>query len=170
MLPPNFSYFSLRIDEAPEGVVVNKVPGDADGPATNTHLTLKAIIAIMNQKSTTLTFTVPNNAFGTPWQCYLYNTTNGLQFTGVAYKSLGGGKYSVDVPLLAGPIGINYRHLVCTFHLPGNLANGLITIQGQIQTPGVNLTDSTGSATARITPIVEAIYLINQRLLYQLYD
>lgn len=173
--PPAKLYLSLNVEDALEGVPVNKLVGDTDGP---THWTRLDIVTKLVSYSSSakndipVVLTVPGNALGVPWHVFVRNTTGG-GLTEVGYENLGGGRYRVTTdlsPVFLFPWQPFYyrKQIVWRFLIPNELAPQTINVTAELEVPAI---DPIGTGTVRIlgpgSP--HALIVANRKLLYDKY-
>jgi hypothetical protein len=175
VVPPPKLYLSLNVEDALEGVPVNKLVGDTTGP---THYTRLEIVTKLVSYSASakndipVVLNVPGNLLGAPSNVYVRNTNGGDQ-TAVAYENLGGGRYRVTTDLSSVFVtpwkGLYYRkQIVWRFLIPNELSPQNITVTAQLEVPAV---DPIGTGTIRILApgSPQAIIIANRKLLYDKY-
>jgi hypothetical protein len=169
-------HMSLAIEDALEGVAVNKVVGDTDGP---THYTRVEIVARIISFSASakdaipVVLSVPGDLFGSPVHTRVRNS-NGGSTTSVPYENLGGGRYRVTTDLspvtLFPGITLFYRkQIVWRFLIPNDTTAQDVTVQAEVEIPSV---DPTSSAMIRILApgSAQAMIVANRKLLYDHYN
>ena len=172
-LPTFYSNLSLHVDDAAEGVIVNKVAGDSAGYASSTRVDVVAkLFGISGASNVSVILTVPGDLFGTPWSVYVRDSS-GDPGVGAAYQNLGGGRYKVTTSLSSYPIGIftwHRRQIVWRFMIPDSAVPQTLNLQAELQVPGFVPADPNGTATLRILETATTLALVNRTSLYAKYD
>lgn len=167
-----YASFSLHIDDAAEGVIVNKVAGDASGYGNSTRVDVVAkIFGLSNASSVSVILTVPGDLFGTPWSVFVRDSS-GDEGVGAFYQNLGGGRYKVTTTLSSYNIGLlnwHRRQIVWRFDIPNNALPQTLVLQAELQVPGYTPADPSGAATLRILENANSLVLVNRTALYNKY-
>jgi len=168
-----YTSFSLHIDDAAKGVIVNKVAGDAAGYANSTRVDVVAKIGgISWAPNVSVILTVPGDLFGTPWSVFVRDSS-GDAGVGALYQNLGGGHYKVTTtlsPLNIGMITLHRRQIVWRFNVPNNAVPQTLLLQAELQVPGYTPLYPTSAATLRILESANSLILVNRTRLYGKYD
>ncbi len=171
--PPTFySNLSLHIDDAAEGVIVNKVAGDSAGYGSSTRVDVVAKLFGLSGGSVSVILTVPGDLFGTPWSVFVRDSS-GDPGVGAAYQNLGGGRYKVTTSLSPYSIGMftwRRRQIVWRFDVPNDAVPQTLALQAELQVPGYVLSDPTASATMRVLETATSLVLVNRTALYAKYN
>jgi hypothetical protein len=162
-------YLSLNIEDALEGIPVNKVVGDTDGPTYHTRLEIVTKLSSWSSSAKDnipVVLTIPDNIFGAPINTWVRDT-NGGALTAVSYDNLGDGQYRVTTDL--SPFRTTFRkQIVWRFLIPNELPPQDVTVNAEIQVPCV---DPFGTGTVRILApgSVRTLIIANRKLLYDNY-
>ena len=171
-------FLSLGIEDALEGVTVNKVAGDQAGPAGET--TVEVVAKLFSLSSTAkndipVVLTIPNDLFGSPSHTWTRNTPGG-SLTATGYDDLGGGQYRVTTGLSAvtlWPSGLPlyYRkQIVWRFNIPNDISPQDIQVTAEVE--DMVCVDPSGSGTVRIMApgSPRSLMIANRSLLYENYN
>jgi len=99
--PPPELYLSMNIEDAQEGIPVNKLAGDTDGPADFTYVEVVTRLTSYTSSAKdniSVVLTVPGDAFGAPTNTWVRKYSGSAQ-TAVSFTNLGGGRYRVTTDL-----------------------------------------------------------------------
>ncbi len=169
-------YLSLGIEDALEGVTVNKVVGDTAGPAD--HAIVEVVARLMSFGSSAkddipVVLTIPGDLFGSPNNTWVRNTAGGA-LTPTGYDDLGGGQYRVTTdlsPLFIWPgTTLFYRkQIVWRFIIPNDTSPQNVTVTAEVQVP---CADPSGSGTIKIMApgSPHSLMVANRGLLYDNYN
>jgi hypothetical protein len=164
-------HLSLNIEDALEGITVNKVVGDLDGPTkyTRVEIVTKLISYSASAKDDIpVVLTIPDDLFGPPIGTWVRNTSGGAR-TSVSYESLGGGQYRGTTDLspvtLMGMTLFYRKQIVWRFLIPNDTLPQNVTVSAVVQMPCV---DPSGTGTIRILApgSVHSLIIANRKLLY----
>lgn len=168
--PPLF--LSLSVEDALEGVVVNKVTGDiGEGPTNYTRLEVVAKLFSLSSSATnniSVDLTVANNVFGSPVRTSV-RPTSGADSTTVSYQTISSGRYRVTAdlsPVLFWGVPVFYRtQIVWRFLIPEDTPPQDISLAAEILQPAF---DSTAGGKVRILApeAVSSLIVTNRELLY----
>ena len=173
--PPPPLFLSLNIEDAPEGIVVNKLTGDSDGPA---HYTRLQIVTKLSSLSPTHRTAIPvvlhveNNLLGAPWHVYVRNSDGGA-LTAISYENLGEGSYRATVDLVS-PFRFPWkpwyyrRQIVWEFLIPDALSPQDLSITAEVEVPAAD-PESQGTLRILAPGAPRAIITANRTLLYDRY-
>ncbi len=171
-LPPIASvYSSLRIEDAPEGVVVNKLIGDSSGETPFTYVDIVVQAWTWNsdvRDEVNVILTVPGDQLGAPVNTWVRSSSGGT-LTPVAYTDLGGGSYQVTTGLLRRwPFFFSSyaRQVVWRFRIPNGILQQDLNLQSHVQVPGYMVFSSWSDATLRLVRYPWSIIVTNRGLLY----
>jgi hypothetical protein len=167
---------SFHIEDAPVGVVVNKVAGDSDGVADTTYVDIVARIVSYDSDITNniaVTLTVPSAVLGNPsTSVRTWSTDTDRQSVG--YDNVGTGKYKVTTDLSPvfpwwWPFGNIYvKQVIWRFEIPDSPQE--IQVAAEIGVPNISLTESHATAQLNIIDHANTIIIANRTLLYSEYD
>jgi hypothetical protein len=172
ILPPAHFYSFLRIDNTPMGLTVNKLIGDADGPASSTLVEISTAIGTDDTPVYTQVhaiLTIPGNLLGAPLNTWL---EQGEVRTPVTSTSLGGGRYRVTITDLQKTCSscAYGRVIVWRFRIPTTLSPQELKPNVQVQVPGYQVNGGTADATLRLVNRADAIVITNHALLHHDYS
>ena len=167
---------SLHIEDAPVGVVVNKVAGDSDGVANTTYVDIVAKIVSYDSNITSniaVTLTVPSAVLGNPsTSVRTWSTDTDRQSIG--YDNVGTGQYRVTTDLSPifpwwWPFGNIYvKQVIWRFEIPDNPQE--VQVEAEIGVPNISLAESHATAQLNIIDHANTIIIANRTLLYSEYD
>lgn len=169
--------FSLHVEDALEGVTVNKVIGDSAAPAGATQLDIVARLFNVDfsvKDSLSVILTIPNDLFGRPTGAFVRDATGGAE-SPVRYTSLGDGRYLVLPSLTqdcSRPICRYHRQIVWRFQIPARAAAQTVAIQAEVTTPGKTIPNPLHTGVIKILKpgSVQALIVANRSLLYDHYN
>jgi len=177
VLPPTTRiHDSLRIEDAPPGVVVNKLIGDSTGATSLNYVDVVANVWTTNPAAmddVKVTLTVPDNMLGLPVNTWVRSSMGGT-LTPVSYTNLGGGRYLVTTDLL--PVLPCYtfctyrRQIVWRFQIPHAILPQSLQLVSDVSLPGYMVTDGHSEATLRLVNFPSALIITNRKLLYDRYQ
>lgn len=166
---------SLHIEDALEGVTVNKVVRDLDGPAPYTLVEIVAKLLSYTPSAMDdipVVLTIPGDLFGPPLFTFMRNTNGGQRWL-ISYDDLGSGQYGVTTDLspftyydrLGFPQTAYRKQIMWVFVIPNDISPQDVTVHAQIQIPCV---DPSGTGTIRILEpgSSRSIIIANRKLLY----
>jgi len=161
--------YSLRLDDAPPGMTVNKVAGDAAGPAGLTQVDVIARVISRDERARQgyVIITVPGDLFGPPVSCTQRVRRWDYEEAPTEVDSLGGGRYGAYV-WLEDRGGVYVRELVMRFEIPEDTLPQIINIQAELQVPGYTVPEPYREASLRLIEVPEALIITNRDLLYRL--
>jgi hypothetical protein len=166
---------SLRVEDALEGVTVNKVTGDQVGPTFYTRLEIVATLFTFDANSkddVSVILTIPDNLFESPDGTWVRDTFGGTK-TPVSYTNLDNGKTRVttDLAYVCDPICSYRKQIVWRFLIPNNLTPQLVNIEAELQVPEKIVPDPYATGLIRIVApgSVRSIIVANRKLLYENY-
>lgn len=170
------AFMSLHIEDALEGVAVNKVVGDPTGPTFYTRLEIVAKLFTLDataKDDVSVILSIPNDLFGNPVDTWVRTTSGGVKST-VGYTNLGGGQYKVTTDLSLHCTGIfcGYRkQIVWRFLIPNDTLPQLVNVQAELRVPDRTVPDPHATGVIRILEpgSVRAIIVANRKLLYDHY-
>jgi len=172
-LPAFYASLSLHGEDAPEGVVVNKVVGDAAGLAGSTKLDVVAkIFSLSPSNNVSVILTVPGDLFGAPVGVWGRNTGGGSSMPVSSYN-LGGGRYKATTSLSPVSVGLwtFYRkQIVWRFEIPDDTVPQTVVLQAEMEVPGFHPVDPNGMARIKVLKSAHSLILINRYQLYNRYD
>lgn len=170
---------SLRIEDALEGVPVNKVVGKFIGTAGET---LVEIVTEITSHSKTddddipVVLTIPNDLFGDPVKTWTRDTTGGA-LTEVSHdldhehEDLDPGQYRVTIGL--SPVAVpgtdihrGSKQIVWRFKIPDDLSPQDIKVTAKFK----GCKSKTGTVRILADGQADAIIITNRKLLYKYYD
>jgi len=169
-------FMSLHVEDALEGVTVNKVAGDFAGPTYYTRLEIVAKLFTFDSTAkddVSVILTIPNNLFGNPTDTWVRNTSGGTKST-VSYTNLGSGQYKITTDLswvCEGSICCYCKQIVWRFLIPNDTSPQLVNVQAELQVPDRTVPDPYATGTIRIVApgSVRSIIVANRKLLYDEY-
>jgi len=174
--PPPPLYLSLNIEDALEGVPVNKLVGDIGGPTNVTRLEIVTKLVSYSPSAKLdipVVLNIPGDLFGNPVHVYVRDTTGGTM-TEVTYDDLGSGRYRVTTDLTPTYIfpwlpWYYHRQIVWRFFIPNSLTPQNITVTAELEVPA---TDPSGSGVVKILSpgSPHAIIITNRKLLYDKHE
>ena len=161
---------SLSIEDALPGVIVNKIVGDADGPAGQTILDIVARIVRFikpQEPGIPIILTVPNNLFDAPITTG-FRENSGSNLTPVDFEDVGAGRYRVFTNLnqtMSSGTSTYSGQIVWRFLIPENVSPQDVTIS-------VAADEEVAYSNVRILSAgsVSSIIITNRQLLYELYN
>jgi hypothetical protein len=171
MPPVATIYASLRIEDAPPGVVVNKLVGDIDGATDAAYVDVVAYVWTYERARSSgvqVILTAPDDQLGAPVDAWVRNS-NGGDLTAVSATGLGGGSYQVttDLAYSCSPSPCRYhRQVVWRFRIPDEILPQDLHLQCRLQAPSHLTTDVRSWATLRLVRYPAAIIITNRALLY----
>ncbi len=175
--PPPPLHISLNVEDALEGIPVNKVVGDVGSGPTN--YTRAEVTTKLVSFSSSARHNIPvildthGTALGTPFHVWLREGAAG-DLTEISYDNLGGGRYRVNVDLNAVTVypGFTlyyYRQIVWHFVIPSSTTPQNVSLTAQIDRPCV---DPYANGLIRILSpgSVRSLMVTNRQLLYDNYS
>ena len=161
----------LYIEDAPPGVIVNKVAGDNDGPTDETFVDIVAEITSYDStiiKDISVTLTVPGNALGIPVETSVRTWHNDDTRQSVSYTPVTTGQYRIKGDLAPSPFGtIHVKQFIWRFKVPDS--PGELRLSAEIEVPDYSVSDPLATATLNIIAYADSIILANRTLLYDNY-
>jgi len=165
---------SLNIEDAPEGVPVNKLTADFDGPTRYTRLEVASKLFSFSSTATNdlaVIIEVENDLLGPP-TAYVRDTDGGDR-SSISCVSLGEGRYRVVIDLSEVSVfpwlpSFYRRQVVWKFLLPNSLTPQDITIKTKLEIPAAD-PESSGIVRILAPGTAQAITIANRRLLYEKY-
>jgi len=167
----------LSIDDALPNVVVNKLPPDANGPATKTIVEYVATIISDDPtltKDLQVELLLGSGVLGAPKQVFYRDSISDYDGTLVSWTNPSPDLYRVT--------GINlllditpgrqrwYRRLVFRFEIPTGASPTKMVTYGYLAVPQRTLTDWSDKATLHILDRADEIIVTNRKLLYDQYS
>ncbi len=175
--PADNVQMSLHIEDAPAGVMVNKVAGDSDGLAKKTYVDIVAKIISYDSNianNVAVTLTVPSALLGNPTTSVRTDSTD-TDRVSVGYDNVGNGQYKVTTnlsPILpwwwASGGSIYVKQIVWRFEIPDSPQK--VQVEAEMGVPTVSLSESQATAQLRIVDHAQTIIIANRTLLYSEYD
>jgi hypothetical protein len=167
--PPPSLNLTLRIEDAAEGVIVNKLGGDVDGPVDFSFVDVVADLESSTDEfadDVPVVLTVPGDIFGNPTDTWVRDTS-GSTFVPVAYTELESGKYEIEADLILSE-GEYRKQIVWRFRIRDTVSPQDVEVSAEIPFP---CNDPDGMATIRVIQpgIVDGIFITNRVLMYQNY-
>jgi len=165
---------SLRLEEAAEGVVVNKLIGDNTGQTAYNYVDVVAYVSTSvaaASSNVNVILTVPGDVLGAPVNTWV-RSTYGTAPTAATSTSLGGGEYQVTTNLTRGCYWwfCPYRQqVVWRFRIPNTLSPQTLTLQSRVQRAGYWVMGSFSDADLRLVSTAEALIVTNRTQLYDNY-
>lgn len=162
---------SLRIEDAPAGVVVNKLIGDSSGATSDNFVDVVAYLRTTDPEArngVSVTLTVPDDRLGAPVGTWVRSSTGGT-LTPVSCANLGGGRYQVTTDLLLPPPSY-HRQVVWRFQIPHNILPQSLQLVADVTRPGYVVLGGHSEATLRLVQYPSALIITNRRLLYNHYS
>lgn len=169
-------YGSLHIEDAPEGVPVNKLVGDVDGPADQTCLDIVVELTTSDaaaKDDIPVTLTIPGDVFGPPSDTWV-RTWSDSELTPVPFDNAGPGQYRVTtdlvriIPTLPRPLPLSLwrRQIVWRFWIPNKLSPREVQVTANIDVPCER---PIRSGTVRILArgAADTLVITNRTLLYE---
>ncbi|MGC9397433.1 MAG: exo-alpha-sialidase [Anaerolineae bacterium] len=162
---------SLRLEEAQEGVVVNKLIGDNTGKTAYNYVDVVAYVSTYASEAASnvdVILTVPGNALGTPVNTWVRSTYGGGLMAATS-TSLGGGEYKVTTSLTKGCYWwfCPYRkQVVWRFRIPNTITPQTLNLQSRVQRPGYLVFGSFSDADLRLVDTAGALIVTNRTQLY----
>ncbi|GAB4281282.1 MAG: hypothetical protein Kow0092_36660 [Deferrisomatales bacterium] len=167
---------SLHVEDALEGVAVNKVVGDVgEGPTNYTRLEIVAKLISFSPSAKDgipVTLTIPGDVFGAPIRASTRVSDGGAQTT-IPVVSPSPGRYQVTVdlsPRLLWPQKVLYyrTQVAWRFLIPEGTAPQTVSVEAQV---GVPCFDPVGNGTIHILApgAVRSLIVANRRLLFDKY-
>ena len=174
--PPPALYLSLNIEDALEGITVNKLTADDDGPTHYTRLEIVTKIFSLTPSAKTaipVVLSVEDNLLGSPSAVYVRDT-DGSTRTAKIYHNLGAGRFQVTTDLsrvYLFPWLPNFyrKQIVWRFLIPNDLSPQDITINAELGIPAMD-PDSTGTVRIMAPGTPQTIIIANRKLLYEKYE
>jgi hypothetical protein len=173
--PPPALYLSLNIEDALEGIPVNKLAGDEEGPTHYTRLEIVTKIFSLTPSARTdipVVLKVENDLLGVPYAVYVRDT-DGSPRTATIPTNPGYGQYKVTtdlapVYLLPWMPRFYRKQIVWCFLIPNDLSPQDITIEAELEIPAMD-PDSAGTVRILAPGTPQTIIIANRRLLYEKY-
>lgn len=166
-------FLSLSVEDALEGVVVNKITGDiGEGPTNYTRLEVVAKLISLSgsaKENISVDLMVPGDILGSPLGAYV-RPTNGAEGTTASYTAVSAGRYRVTAdlsPVIFWGIPMFYRtQIVWRFLIPEDTSPQDITLTAEIQQSAY---DPVAEGTVRILApeAVSSLIVTNRTLLYE---
>ena len=162
---------SLRLEEAAEGVVVNKLIGDSTGKTAYNYVDVVAYVSTYASAAASnvdVILTVPGNVLGTPVNTWVRNGYGSTQ-TAATSTYLGGGEYKVTTSLTKGCYWwfCPYRkQVVWRFRIPNSITPQTLNLQSRVQRPGYLVFGSFSDADLRLVSTAGALIVTNRTQLY----
>jgi hypothetical protein len=171
---PPLLYLSLNIEDAPEGVPVNKLTADSDGP---THFTRLEIISKLFNFTAAATRDLPvvlkikNDLLGAPTA--FVRDTDGGDLTSIPCVNLGEGRYRVITDLTTVfPFpwmpSFYHKQIVWKFLIPNTLTPQDIAVTTELEISAID-PESSGIVRILAPGTAQAITIANRKLLYEKY-
>ncbi|NVM23216.1 MAG: hypothetical protein HWN68_15700 [Desulfobacterales bacterium] len=160
---------SLCIEDALEGVPVNKIVGDFSGPASLTFVDIvtKLVSSCPEARDNIpVVLTVPDDLFGAPTNTFVRDS-EGDESISVYYDTLSSGVYQVttDLSLIDG---LHRRQIVWRFQIPSSVPPQEVVINAHIEIPSED-PEGTGTIYILAPGMVRALFITNRELLYGNY-
>lgn len=165
---------SLRLEEAAEGVTVNKLIGDGTGKTAYNYVDVVAYVSTQAGAAASnvdVILTVPGNVLGAPTGTWVRDTYGAAQ-TAATSTSLGGGQYKVTTNLTKGCFWwfCPYRkQVVWRFRIPNTIAPQTLDLQSRVQRTGYWVYNSFSTAKLRLVSTADALIVTNRTQLYDNY-
>ncbi|MBN2393206.1 MAG: exo-alpha-sialidase [Anaerolineae bacterium] len=165
---------SLRLEEASEGVVVNKLVGDNSGKTTRNYVDVVAYVSTYasgGASNVDVILTVPGDVLGTPTNVWVRNTYGGA-LTVATPTSPASGQYKVTTNLTKGCYWwfCPYRkQVVWRFDIPDGIAPQTLNLQSRVQKTGYWVFGSFSDADLRLVDTAGALIVTNRTQLYDNY-
>jgi hypothetical protein len=165
---------SLRLEEASEGVVVNKLVGDNTGKTTHDYVDVVAYVSTYASDAASnadVILTVPGNVLGTPTNTWVRNGYGSTQ-TPATSTYLGSGQYKVttNLPKACYWWFCPYRkQVVWRFDIPDGISPQTLNLQSRVQKTGYWVFGSFSDADLRLVNTAEALIVTNREQLYDNY-
>jgi len=165
---------SLRLEEAAQGVVVNKLIGDSSGKTSLNYVDVVAYVSTQAAEAASdvrVVLTVPGNVLGAPVNTWVRDSYGGTP-TAATSVSLGGGRYQVTTTLTRGCFWwfCPYRkYVVWRFRIPNTISPQTLSLMSQVYRPGYWVVNSISHATLRLVSTAEALIIVNRTQLYDNY-
>ncbi len=165
---------SLRLEEAAEGVVVNKLIGDDTGKTFNNYVDVVAYVSTQSADAASdvqVVLTVPDDALGAPVNTWVRDSYGGTP-TSVTSVALGGGRYGVTTTLTRGCFWwfCPYRkYVVWRFRIPNTLTPQTLSLMSRVYRPGYWVFNSFSHARLRLVSTAGALIVTNRAQLYDNY-
>ncbi len=165
---------SLRLEEAAEGVIVNKLIGDDSGKTDLNYVDVVAYVSTSLAEAASnveTILTVPGNVLGAPANTWVRDTYGGA-LTPATSVSLGGGQYKVTTNLTRGCFWwfCPYRRqVVWRFRIPNTLTPQTLNLQSRVQRTGYWVYNSFSTAKLRLVSTAGALIVTNRTQLYDNY-
>jgi len=173
VIPPLVEiHSSLRLEEASEGVVVNKLIGDSSGKTAYTYVDVVAYVWTYDAGAAAnahVILTVPDNKLNAPVSTWTRNTY-GAALTAAASTYLGGGQYRVTTSLVKTCpwwFCSYHKQVVWRFRIPNSLTAQTLNLQSRVTHPGYWVLNSTSAANLRLVTTSEALIVTNRTQLYE---
>ncbi|MFN2271613.1 MAG: exo-alpha-sialidase, partial [Anaerolineae bacterium] len=172
-IPPIVTiHSSLRLEEAAEGVVVNKLIGDSTGKTAYNYVDVVAYVSTYASEAASnvdVILTVPGNVLGTPVDTWVRNGYGSTQ-TAATSTYLGGGQYKVTANLSKGCYWwfCPYRkQVVWRFRIPNTITPQTLNLQSRVQRTGYWVFGSYSDADLRLVSTAGALIVTNRAKLYE---
>jgi len=165
---------SLRLEEASEGVVVNKLVSDNSGKTTHNYVDVVAYVSTYASAAASnvdVILTVPGDVLGEPTDVWVRNTYGGA-LTEVTATSPASGQYKVTTNLTKGCVFwfCPYRkQVVWRFDIPDGIAPQTLNLQSRVQKAGYWVFGDDSDADLRLVSTAEALIVTNRTQLYDNY-
>jgi parallel beta-helix repeat protein len=165
-------FLSLRVEDALEGVTVNKVPGYQERQTfveITTEITSQSKIGNEN-----LSIKL-NGTDKLTWVDTWMRDTSGSALTDIDPVDLGSGEYNVTInlspsPLSGSTIVRDSKQIVWRFKIPNDLPPQYITVNAEIQKSGIEAYRKSGTIRILAEGVTDCLIITNRELLYHKYD
>jgi len=171
VLPSDDVLMDLHIEDAPEGVIVNKVAGDASGATglTSVDVVAKAISYNWDiHEGITMTLQVEGNVLGVPQHTY-FRWLDASTLSEIPFEDLGDGKYQVVVDL-PGIWFWHFGQVVWRFAIPADASAQQVDLEATIVAPDYPLVDPTSQGILNLVNNPDSFIITNRKLLYENYS
>ncbi len=167
---------SLHVEDAPVGVVVNKVAGDNDGTAATTYVDIVTKIVSYDSSITNniaVTLTIPSAVLGNP-STSVRTESNDTDRQSVGYDNVGTGQYRVTTNLSRvspwwWPFGSTYaKQIIWRFEIPDTPQE--VHLAAKVGVPNIFLAESQATAQFNLIDHANTIIIANRTLLYSEYE
>lgn len=166
-------FLDLSIDDALPHVVVNKVPGDADGQAGKTLVEFTTYVVGYDPSLTRtleLEIQIPSNVLGAPTRVFYRDDLSSMDGTAItSWTNPSAGRYRISgLNLVADPKGGKWtRRVVFRFAMPHSTTPYKYTVYAYLRASARSVSRGVDWAVLHVLKKAEGIVITNRTLLYK---